>query len=184
MEIFIILLITAVIMFAIWIALGTHNNNNPKPSSVPPPHAQKEIIVETLEEDPEYIGGDFYTHIAGINYHANKKDVGAFVGIAVPEPENPHDENAIAIYRNDSRRLGYIGKDNLKDYHEWSKGKPFTCVGCIFLNNDMTLYGKVKVIKPYNAQYVEDETRRYLEWALDKYGTPFISDDLIKRYNL
>lgn len=183
MEVFIIILITAVIMFAIWIMLGTHNNNKPKPSSVPRPHIQKEIIVETLNEEPEYRGGDFSTYIAGINYHASKNDIGAFVGVVALEPNNPHDKNAIAIYLNNSEIIGYIGKSEQKDYNEWSSGKPCTCVGYID-ENDGKLFGRVKVIKPYNSQYVEDETRKYLKWALKEYGARFISEDLAKTYNI
>ena len=39
----------------------------------------------------------------------------AFAGLLVPEPDNPYDENAIAVYSANGR-LGYLSRDNALEY--------------------------------------------------------------------
>ena len=47
--------------------------------------------------------------IAGINMHGfSVFDLGKFKGTAVAEPDNPYDPNAVAIIRDDRKKLGYI----------------------------------------------------------------------------
>ena len=40
----------------------------------------------------------------------------AFTGILVPEPENPYDPNAVAIYGNESGKLGHLSRKNAVRY--------------------------------------------------------------------
>ena len=48
-------------------------------------------------------------NIAGINFRKGIKDyVGKFEGYLMPEPDNKHDRNAIAIHHRDGKHLGYI----------------------------------------------------------------------------
>lgn len=159
-----------------------------KHSSTPNHPKQKEILVKSLDEEPEdFWKGTFATYIAGVGYHASEKDAGAFVGVVAPDPTNIYDKNAIAIYRNDTKLLGYIGKREQREYKEWSNRKTCPCVGYIKTGdytNDNGLIGRIKVIKPYNIEYVKNETKGYLKWALEQYGKQFVSEELIKTYEL
>lgn len=157
---------------------------NPNTDTASQQQKTKEIVVQTLDEEPDFIDGDFKTYIAGAYHHVSKDDIGAFIGVVSPDPENPYDKNAIAIYRNDAKLIGYIGKDEQGDYLEWSKGKPFTCVGYINQGDTGKIYGRVKILKPYSNEFVEEETKSYLNWALNKFGEGFVPQKLMDMYNL
>lgn len=148
---------------------STSSDNSENTSSV-----QREIIVETLDEPEDMLNASFTTSIAGINYHCDKADVGGFIGVVAPEPDNKYNKNAMAIYRNDTKLLGYIPESQLDEYIAWSDCKPFTCVGYIEVGSQYPIHGKVKIIKPYNSKYVEDETRSYVKWLADNKGNKFI----------
>ena len=135
---------------------------------------QREITVMTLDEPEDMIDGSFTTSIAGITYHCDKTDIGGFIGVVAPDPDNKYNKNAMAIYRNDTKLLGYIPESQLNEYRIWSDCKPFTCVGYIEPGDQYPIHGKVKIIKPYNSKYVEDETRSYILWLRDKKGNKFI----------
>lgn len=135
----------------------------------------REIVVETVNDEEENpIDGSFLTYITGINHHCTLSDIGGFKGVVAPEPTNQYDKNAVAIYRNDSKLLGYISKNELSEYREWSKGKPFTCVGYITGGDNAALKGRVKIIKPYNEQFVKRETDEYIQWMISKLGKNFL----------
>jgi hypothetical protein len=137
------------------------------------PH--QEIVIETVDdEEGDLIDGSFLTYIAGINHHCSASDIGGFTGVVAPEPTNQYDKNAVAIYRSDSKLLGYISKSELSEYHEWSRGKPFTCVGYITGGNNAPLKGRVKIIKPYNEQFVKKETDEYIQWMVNKFEKNFL----------
>lgn len=58
---------------------------------------------------PDYI--EF--NIAGITYHSDTamKHLGENVGYLLPEPDNPHDANAIRIMTTDCQPIGYVPRD-------------------------------------------------------------------------
>lgn len=169
MEFLIIIFIMVVVIAILKYALKDDAISSPQKEQI-------EITVETIDEPEDFINGSFNTYIAGINHHCNQSDIGGFIGVVAPEPNNPYDKNAVAIYRNDSnpKLLGYIGKNDLSEYREWCKGKPFTCVGYIMAGDDAPVYGRIKVIKPYNENFVKDETDDYIRWMIKKYGKEFL----------
>lgn len=169
MEILVIIGITAALIFII--KLGLKDN-----IQAPTPNQPIEITVETTDEPEDFIDGSFNTYIAGIKHHCDQSDIGGFIGVVAPEPSNPYDKNAVAIYRNNSnpKLLGYIGKSDLSEYREWCQGKPFTCVGYIMAGDDAPVYGRIKVIKPYNENFVKNETDDYVRWMIKKYGKEFL----------
>lgn len=169
MEFLIIIFIMVVVIAIIKYALKDDAISSPQKEQI-------EITVETIDEPEDFIDGSFNTYIAGINYHCDQSDIGGFIGVVAPEPNNPYDKNAVAIYRNDSnpKLLGYIGKNDLSEYREWCKGKPFTCVGYIMVGDDAPVYGRIKVIKPYNENFVKNETDDYIRWMIKKYGNEFL----------
>ena len=169
MEFFIIIGITVVIIFIIRIGL---KDNIQSPTS----NQQIEIAVETVDEPEDFINGSFNTYIAGINHHCDQSDIGGFIGVVSPDPNNPYDKNAVAIYRNDAnpKLLGYIGKSDLTEYRKWCNCKSFTCVGYIIPGDNSPVCGRIKIIKPYNENFVKNETDNYIKWMIEKYGKKFL----------
>lgn len=117
--------------------------------------------------------GTYYTKIAGVQHHCNKQDIGGFLGYIYSEPNNQYDKNAVAVYRNDNKKLGYLPKDEIKSFREWSEKENLPCVGFIKAGDEVPLFGKVKIIDTD-----KDETDliviRYVKWLVSNFGTKFI----------
>jgi hypothetical protein len=70
-------------------------------------------------------------NIAGITFHGvADKHLGEFVGRLVPEPDNPHDPNAIRIESPDGARLGYVPKDRTNEVRAYAS---LPCPCCCFI---------------------------------------------------
>lgn len=126
------------------------------------------IKVTTGSDD-----GTYYTKIAGAQHHSSTQDIGGFLGYVCSEPNNPYDKNAVAIYRNDNKLLGYIAKDEIESFREWSEKENLPCIGFIKTGNEVPLFGKVKIIDTD-----EDEMNliivRYVRWMVSNFGAKFI----------
>lgn len=118
-------------------------------------------------------GPDYFCKIAGVQYRNDVQDIGGFLGYVCSEPTNPHDKNAIAIYRNDGKLIGYIPKDEIKDFREWSAKDNLPCVGFIKDGDDVELYGKVKVLDT-DADETELEIVKFVKWLVSNFGVKFI----------
>lgn len=116
---------------------------------------------------------DYFCKIAGVQYRNDVQDIGGFLGYVCSEPTNPHDKNAIAIYRNDGKLIGYIPKDEIKDFREWSAKDNLPCVGFIKDGDDVELYGKVKVLDT-DADETELEIVKFVKWLVSNFGVKFI----------
>lgn len=116
---------------------------------------------------------DYFCKIAGVQYRNDVQDIGGFLGYVCSEPTNPHDKNAIAIYRNDGKLIGYIPKDEIKDFREWSAKDNLPCVGFIKDGDDVELYGKVKVLDT-DADETELEVVKFVKWLVSNFGVKFI----------
>lgn len=116
---------------------------------------------------------DYFCKIAGVQYKNDVQDIGGFLGYVCSEPANPHDKNAIAIYRNDGKLIGYIPKDEIKDFREWSAKDNLPCVGFIKDGDDVELYGKVKVLDT-DADETELEIVKFVKWLVSNFGVKFI----------
>ena len=116
---------------------------------------------------------DYFCEIAGVQYRNDVQDIGGFLGYVCSEPTNPHDKNAIAIYRNDGKLIGYIPKDEIKDFREWSAKDNLPCVGFIKDGDDVELYGKVKVLDT-DADETELEIVKFVKWLVSNFGVKFI----------
>lgn len=128
---------------------------------------QNELSVK-VSTTPEY-----FCKIAGVQYRNDAQDIGGFLGYVCSEPTNPHDKNAIAIYRNDGKLIGYIPKDEIKDFREWSAKDNLPCVGFIKDGDDVELYGKVKVLDT-DADETELEIAKFVKWLVSNFGVKFI----------
>jgi hypothetical protein len=126
--------------------------------------------VETKNIDDD---GAYFTRIAGAQYRCGKQDVGGFLGYVCPEPKNKYDKNAIAIYRNDKKLLGYIPKDEQSDFREWSDKKLLHCVGFLKEGEEVPIFGRVKVVDG------DDEENylivlKFVRWLVVNFGKEFI----------
>lgn len=116
---------------------------------------------------------DYFCKIAGVQYRNGTQDVGGFLGYVRSEPTNPHDKKAIAIYRNDGKHIGYIPKDEIKDFREWSAKENLPCVGFIKDGDEVALYGKVKIIDT-DTDETELEIVKFVKWLVSNFGVKFI----------
>lgn len=128
------------------------------------------VSITTSHSDDE----ELYTNIAGVKYRCNEKDQGGFLGYTKSEPENEHDPNAVAVYRNDGKMLGYIPTDRLDQYHQMAQGKQLSCIGFV-RDGDYTLFGKVKIIKG-DRDIVEYKVVDFVQWLVQEFGVKYIPD--------
>lgn len=140
----------------------------PRPSGVP----GIKFRGSEVDNFSMYMTG-FYTYIAGINFRCNARDEGGFLGYAAPEPDNEYDRNAVAVYRNDGKLLGYIPKKENKEFKEWSESCTVPCVGYIF-QEDGTMRGRVKALLPENENAVYKAVAYYVRWLVQEHGRRFI----------
>lgn len=69
-------------------------------------------------------------NVAGINFRKGlARYEGPFMGYMLPEPSNAYDPNAIAIYHEDGKHLGYIPSDETDDIRALSLPFPITIWG-------------------------------------------------------
>lgn len=73
----------------------------------------------------------FESYVAGASYRCTFRDYGGFIGRIIPEPTNLYDKNAMAIIRSDGKHIGYIPKEDLKEYHSWCQDGIYPCEGYI-----------------------------------------------------
>jgi hypothetical protein len=118
-------------------------------------------------------GPDYFCKIAGVQYRNDAQDIGGFLGYVRSEPDNPHDKNAIAIYRNDNKLVGYIPKDEIKNFREWSAKENLPCIGFIKDGDEVPLYGKVKIIDS-DKDETELEIVKFVKWLVSNFGVKFI----------
>ena len=127
----------------------------------------------------EYIGtdadmpADYNTYIAGVNYRCVNSDTGGFLGIIIPQSNNKHDKNAVAIYKRDGRLLGYIPKNETVEFRKWCNTHPVPCVGYIRKENGI-LQGRIKALLPENEKAVNKATAYYVRWLVENYGRKFV----------
>ena len=134
---------------------------------------ESEVPEERLVRTRTYKSTDFYTSIAGVAYRNTSDDIGGFLGYVCSEPSNPYDKNAIAIYRNDNKLLGYIPRDKQKEFREWSTKEDLPCVGYIKDGDEVELWGRVKVLDT-DKDEADLEMIKFVRWLISKYGKKFI----------
>ncbi len=117
---------------------------------------------------------EFYSRIAGVQYHCTDTEVGGFLGYVAPETNNPYDKNACAVYRNDDKLVGYIPKDELTEYRQWSGRKSLPCVGFVKEGTDVSLFGKVKVINNADEMEAKIIIVKYVRWLIANFGKKYV----------
>lgn len=167
-SIFFAVIIIALGIYASYLTIfpPTPNNNIPRTPIYRPDGTGAQTLGET----------EYFCKIAGASHHDN--EAGAFIGIVMSDPDNEYDKNAIAIYHNDGRLVGYIPRNEQKDFREWSTREPLPCVG-FFCEGDYTdLYGKVKVIDA-DQRLTEIHIAKFVRWMVEKYGVKYIPNDFV-----
>lgn len=159
-----------VVVFAVSFALGECLKDSTKQGS----GQRSKNAVGTDESDAEYTDNEYYTRIAGVRYHCKFRDVGGFLGYAVPDPDNPHDRDAVAILRaDDNKLLGFIPAVGLRDYKRWSRGRALPCVG--YIREGQMLFGKVKVIDD-DPEGTLEAIVAFVTWMLRTFGVSYKPD--------
>ena len=125
------------------------------------------INIETIGEEQIALDSpeerEFNTIIAGLKYHIKKGESNMFLGITVPEPNNPYDKNAVMVLNVDGLLLGYIPQNDLDNFQKWSGGKPIPCVGHYFPVGD-SFHSDLRCIRPYSMEFIEKECKKYFEF--------------------
>lgn len=101
------------------------------------------------------------TKLVGVNFHAQKYNAGGFfAGYMKPEPDNPADPNAIAVYRNNGEIVGYIAKFQLPMVEEFAQGKQLPAIISIWPwkldGTNSVLDGEVTLIRFFEGETQEE----------------------------
>ena len=115
-------------------------------------------FLDTLEYDGNLEENTETFDIAGLTYHCTVLDRGPIVGYVKPDPTNPHDPRAQAVYRYDGKLLGYIPRkqqDWYEDFNQQNVVCPF--VGEITVDRRGWMTAEIKAIIPVNKSYVKEE---------------------------
>lgn len=70
--------------------------------------------------------------IAGITHYDAGSYIGECIAMLKPEPDNPYDSNAIAIFATDGKKLGYVPKDMTNSVRQYTQLPSFCYfyIGC------------------------------------------------------
>lgn len=133
------------------------------------------IKIKYHYADTSLFDNDLY-RIAGITYRCQPSDVGGFFGTVEPQPDNPHDPKALAIYRDDGKHLGYIPAADHQRFKERFgpiDGGRLYLVGFIAVDTQAPIYGRVLV---FAGNSVDEDKRlqdAFVEWVTTCHGKDF-----------
>lgn len=119
---------------------------------------------------------EYFCSIAGVTHHNDEDNIGGFIGYCMADPNNRYDKNAIGIYESGGRLVGYIPKDEQKNFRTWSKRDPLPCIGFIE-EFDGRMRGKVKVIDAC-PELTELHMFKFIKWLILNHGKGFIPSSM------
>lgn len=153
---------------------------NPAPRIVPPVPARPAVptyVVEEpaqrelswsylykLEYDESLVGDVMETEVTGMRHYCTLSDLGPVNGIIQPEPDNPSDAQAQVVIRADGKKLGYIARNTLPQYHNFNPTNavcPFA--GRVKVTRQGYIWAEILVAIPMDRDYVKEELSAYLE---------------------
>ena len=88
----------------------------------------------------------FETKLAGAQYRCTDDDIGGFLGYIAPEPDNEYDKNAIAVYRNNGKHVGYIPREDIASLKRWASQPSLPCIGYIFDGDIVEYWGRITIV--------------------------------------
>lgn len=116
---------------------------------------------------------EYYTRIAGVQHNNSKEDIGGFLGYVSSDSGNAYDRNAIAIYRNDGKLVGFIPREEADKFREWSSEEGLHCIGFVSKGKEEHLYGKVKVFDADPDEELLIEAK-FVRWMIMNLGMRYI----------
>ena len=117
-----------------------------------------------LEYDESLVGDVMETEVTGMRHYCTLADLGPVNGIIQPEPENPNDPQAQVVIRADGKKLGYIARNTLPQYHNFNPTNavcPFA--GRVKVTRQGYIWAEILVAIPMDRDYVKEELSAYLE---------------------
>lgn len=100
----------------------------------------------TISKNPKRKNVTFESRVAGAMHRCTDSDIGGFLGYIDPEPNNDYDKNAIAIYRNDGKHLGYIPKGDTARVRRWASRESLPCIGFILDGDEVAYWGRIVIV--------------------------------------
>lgn len=129
--------------------------------------------ITMLNRKGESWADEYQTYIAGVPYHASRRDIGGFSGYVANDAGNTHDRNAMGVYNSDGKLLGFVPARELRDYRDWCGASTVPCIGFIHVE-DGQLCGRVKMALPCNQDFVNDVFSRYRDWIRKNHGERYV----------
>lgn len=120
---------------------------------------------------------EYICKIAGVQHHSYSNKVGGFIGYVMADHNNRYDKNAIGVYDDHSRLVGYIPREEQRDFREWSKRNPLPCIGFIAKEGGY-IRSKVKVIDA-NPDLTELHIFKFTRWLILNHGIKFIPKAIV-----
>lgn len=114
------IIIICVVLFVILV--GSSSGNKDKKSAKKQSKDKVSVPLDIPKITLKLTDDDFFCKIAGASHHCDDDDIGGFIGYVKHDADNRYDKNAHGIYNLDGKLLGFIPKDELPDYVEFSKG--------------------------------------------------------------
>lgn len=133
-----------------------------------------EQLVNYLVETPDWRGQPkslFSCTIAGLEYHIENMVYGGFVGYSAPQPKNPHDRNAVAIYNIDGKLIGYVPRRAHEAYRSHFPDDVTTyAIGFTEVDDIGKFRSNVWLVRIHSYEYARKELIRMSKVIKKKYG--------------
>lgn len=140
----------------------------------------EEAIIEETPSEDGIPNNKFGCRIAGLQHHWVNIIPDGFIGYAEPEPLNPEDNEAIAIYDIDGDIVGYVPQKAKEEYELEFPDKP-TCLVVGWIREDDEEERKyssyVIFIRIHSWQYAAEEFEKAITMYQQK-GWEFTTSDI------
>lgn len=131
--------------------------------------------IKMLHRDGYPDSDEWDTIIADVAELCTAKDIGGFFGFVAKDSKNPEKPNAMGIYNDFGRLVGYIPEEELADYRQWCDDSAMPCGGFIQMDSSTgKLRGFVKIVRPCNEDYMKNSLLKYFQWVVDNYGDRYV----------
>lgn len=127
-------------------------------------HGLSWSYLDLLEYNGRLVGDVIETEVTGMRHYCTLADLGPVNGVVEPEPENPHDPQAMVVIRADGKKLGYIARNNLPQYQNFN---PYNAVcpfaGHVRVTRQGYLWAEILVALPKDRVFVLRELSNYVD---------------------
>lgn len=162
--------------------IGFSNSASTKQTQGPRGTRARRPVLRLLNRAGDSYKDEWFTYIAGVNYHSSRSDIGGFAGWIQHDALNPADSRAMGIYGPLGNLIGYIPADELADYIRWCNGQPVPCVGFILREGGM-YKGRVKALLPCNKDFIQNEFNRFMQWVNANYGPDYLPKTSVMNFD-